>query len=114
MWQWLLDTSSALGSSYHYLAEGGLWSYDGGLGVICSVAESIALHNPEERVLKTGLNTPVRVGGITGSMTCGRWCDVPLQTLVRGDMVNGFNDQHSVEELSVTGGPGQCLHCLGG
>lgn len=59
--------------------------------------ESIALHNPEEKVLKIGLNTHVHVGGITGSITCGRGWDVLLQTLVRGHVVNRFNDQHSEE-----------------
>lgn len=33
---------------------------------------------------------------------------MPLQALVRGDVVNRFNDQHSEEDLSITGGPGQC------
>lgn len=103
-----MDTSSALRSSYLCLAGGGLWSYDRRLGAICSVAGSIALCNPEEKVLKTGLNTHVRVRGITGSITCGTGWDVPLQTLVREDLVNRFNDQHSEEELSITGVPGQC------
>lgn len=108
MWQWLLDTSSALSSSYHCLAGGGFWSYDGRSGAVCSVPGSIALHNPGKKVLKIGLNSHVCVTGITGSIMCGRGWDVPLQTLVRGDVVNRFNDQHSEKELSVTGGPEQC------
>lgn len=108
MWQWLLDTSSALSSFYHCLAGGGLWSYDGRLGAIHSVSGSIALHSPEEKVLKIGLNSHVCVSGISGSITCGRGWDVPLQTLLRGDVMSRFNDQRSEEKLSITGGPGQC------
>lgn len=52
----------------------------------------MALHNPEEKVLKIGLNTRVCVSGITGSIVCGRGWDVPLQTLVRGGVVDRFNE----------------------